>query len=207
MKCSLGISNFLEEISAAAAAAKSLKSCPTLYNPIDGSPPGSLVPGILQARTLEWLPFPSSMHESEKWKWSRSVVSDSLRLHGLQLTRLLCPWDFPGKSTGVGCHHLLRYLLLENDLKVTVHSDTKMVGDCSVLMRRRLSGKAKECLGGALLFPTSQHSPFLDMGTWRSILSKVDYYRASRPSVSQIAYVKLLLNLHYRDITINIITV
>ena len=39
----------------AAAAAKSLQSCPTLCNPIDGSPPGSLVPGILQARTLEWV--------------------------------------------------------------------------------------------------------------------------------------------------------
>ena len=40
---------------AAAAAAKSLQSCPTLYDPIDGSPPGSPVPGILQARTLEWI--------------------------------------------------------------------------------------------------------------------------------------------------------
>ena len=39
---------------AAAAAAKSLQSCPTLGNPIDGSPPGSPVPGIFQARTLEW---------------------------------------------------------------------------------------------------------------------------------------------------------
>ena len=39
-----------------------------------------------------------------KWKWGRSVVSDSLRPHGLQPTRLLRPWDFPGKSTGVGCH-------------------------------------------------------------------------------------------------------
>ena len=38
----------------AAAAAKSLQSCPTLYNPKDGSPPGSPVPGILHARTLEW---------------------------------------------------------------------------------------------------------------------------------------------------------
>ena len=37
------------------AAAKSLQSCPTLYDPIDGSPPGSPVPGILQARTLEWV--------------------------------------------------------------------------------------------------------------------------------------------------------
>ena len=39
---------------AAAAAAKSLQSCPTLCDPIDGSPPGSAVPGILQARVLEW---------------------------------------------------------------------------------------------------------------------------------------------------------
>ena len=44
--------------SPAAAATKSLQSCPTLCDPIDGSPPGSAVPEILQARTLEWLPFP-----------------------------------------------------------------------------------------------------------------------------------------------------
>jgi len=49
-----------------AAAAKSLQSCPTLCDPIDSSPPGSPVPGILQARTLEWLPFLSLMDESEK---------------------------------------------------------------------------------------------------------------------------------------------
>ena len=108
-----------------AAAAKSLQSCPTLRDPINGSPPGSPVPGIVQARTLEWvaisfpnawkrkvkvkslsrvrlfttpwtaayqaplsmgfsrqeywsgLPFPPPMHESEKSKWSHSVVSDS----------------------------------------------------------------------------------------------------------------------------------
>ena len=54
------------------------------------------------------LPFPSPMHESEKWKWSRSVVSDSQWPHGLQPTRLLRPWDFPGKSTGVGCLCLLQ---------------------------------------------------------------------------------------------------
>ena len=129
---------------AAAAAAKSLQSCPTLRNPIDGSSPGSPIPGILQARILEWvaisfsnawkwkvkgksfshvwpsaipwtaafqaplslgfsrqehwsgLPFPSPIHESEKWKSSCSVVSDSSWPHGLQPTRLLCPWDFPG---------------------------------------------------------------------------------------------------------------
>ena len=112
-------------VAAAAAAAKSLQSWLTLCDTRDGSPPGSPIPGILQARTLEWvvisfssawkwkvkvkslsyvrlfatpwtaahqaspslgfsrqehwsgLPFPSPMHESEKWKWSRSVVSDS----------------------------------------------------------------------------------------------------------------------------------
>ena len=44
----------------AAAAAKLLQSCPTLCDPIDGSPPGSSVPGILQARILEWVAMPSS---------------------------------------------------------------------------------------------------------------------------------------------------
>ncbi|XDA73204.1 hypothetical protein R6Z07F_003483 [Ovis aries] len=52
----------------AAAAAKSLQSCPTLCNPRDGSPPGSRIPGILQARTLEWVSIPSPMQESEKRK-------------------------------------------------------------------------------------------------------------------------------------------
>ena len=89
---------------------KSLQSCPTLCDPTDSSPPGSPAPGILQARTMEWVAFPSPMRESEKWKWSHSVVSDSLWPHELQPTRLLCPWDFPGESTGVGCHCLLRWL-------------------------------------------------------------------------------------------------
>ena len=92
--------------------AKSLQSCPTLCDPIDGSPPGSPVPGILQARTLERVAI-SFSNESEKWKWSRSVVSDSSGPHGLQPTRLLHPWDFPGKSTGVGCHCLLRWLFVQ----------------------------------------------------------------------------------------------
>ena len=59
----------------AAAAAKSLQSCPTLCSHIDGSPPGSPIPGILQARTLEWVAI--SFSNAWKWKWSYSVVSDS----------------------------------------------------------------------------------------------------------------------------------
>ena len=69
MKCSLGISNFLEEIS----AAKSLQSCPTLCDPIDSSPPRSPVPGILQARTLEWVA--TSFSNALKWKVKVKLLS------------------------------------------------------------------------------------------------------------------------------------
>ena len=51
----MGFPNILQILLAAAAAAKSLQSCPTLCDPIDGSPPGSPILGILQARTLEWV--------------------------------------------------------------------------------------------------------------------------------------------------------
>ena len=94
---------------AAAAAAKPLQSCPTLCDPTDGSPPGS-PPSLRFSQQEHWsgLPFPSPMQESEKWKWRHSIVSDSSWPHGLQPTRLLRPWDFPGKNTGVGCHFLLQ---------------------------------------------------------------------------------------------------
>ena len=66
----------------AAAVAKSLQSCPSLCDPIDGSPPGSPVPGILQARTLEWVAFSFS----NAWKWKVKVKS-------LSRVRLLAtPW-------------------------------------------------------------------------------------------------------------------
>ena len=54
----------------------------------------------------------SSVSDQENWKWSCSVVSDPQWPHGLQPTRLLHPWEFPGKSTGVGCHCLLRNTLI-----------------------------------------------------------------------------------------------
>ena len=105
-----------------AAAAKLLQSCPTLCNPVEcGSPPGSPIPGILQARILEWI----AISFSNAWKWKVKVKSLSrvrlLVTHGLQPTRLLYPWDFPGKSTGVGCHCLLRNpLLIHNNLKINI---------------------------------------------------------------------------------------
>ena len=59
----------IKDTPAAAAAAKSLQSCPTLSDPIDGSPPGSPVPGTLQTRTLEWV----AMSFSNAWKWKVKV--------------------------------------------------------------------------------------------------------------------------------------
>ena len=59
------------DIYAAAAAAKSPQSCPTLCDPIDGNPPGSPVPGILQARTLEWV----AISFSSAWQWKVKVKS------------------------------------------------------------------------------------------------------------------------------------
>ena len=57
---------------AAAAAAKSLQSCPTLCDPIDGSPPGSSVPGILQEGTLEWVAIAFSLAPTTAWQLSVS---------------------------------------------------------------------------------------------------------------------------------------
>ena len=65
-----------------AAAAKSLQSCLTLWDPIDSSPPGSPIPGILQARTLEWV----AISFSKAWKWKVNVKS----LSHVQI--LATPW-------------------------------------------------------------------------------------------------------------------
>ena len=95
--------------------AKSLQSRPTLCDPIDGSLPGSSIPGILQERTLELV----AISFSNAWKWKVKVESLSPP-HGLQPTRLLCPWNFPGKSTGVECHCLLHVGVINNVAIVSV---------------------------------------------------------------------------------------
>ena len=86
--------------------------CVTPYMAAHQAPPSL---GFSRQEHWSGLPFPYPMHESEKWKWSRSVMSNPQRPHGLQPTRLLRPWDFPGRSTGVGCHCLL-------------HTDTEKAG-------------------------------------------------------------------------------
>ena len=92
----------------AAAAAKSLQLCPTLCDPIDGSPPGSPVPGIIQARTLKWV----AISFSNAWKWKVKVKL----LSHVQL--LATPWTaayqaplsmgFSMQEYWSGCHRLLR---------------------------------------------------------------------------------------------------
>ena len=104
---------------AAVAAAKLLQSCLTLCNPIDGSPPGSPVPGILQARTLEWV----AISFSNAWKWK-------VKRKSLGRVRLLAtPWTaayhaplsmgFSSKNTGVGCHRLLQCMKVKSEKEVT----------------------------------------------------------------------------------------
>ena len=73
---------FLTTTAVAAAAAKSLQSCPTLCNPIDGTPPGSPIPMILQPRTLEWV----AISFSNAWKWKVKVKSFS------RVRLLATPW-------------------------------------------------------------------------------------------------------------------
>ena len=91
-----------------AAAAKSLQSVWLCATPWTAAHQASLSMGFSRQEHWSGLPFPSPRHESGKLKWSRSVMS-----YGLQPTRLLHPWDFPGNSTGVGCHWL--YLPLTSD--------------------------------------------------------------------------------------------
>ena len=119
-------------VSSAAAAAKSLQLCPTLCDPIDGSPPGSLIPGILQARTLEWVAISFSNAGKRKNKvkllsfirllatpWTAAYQAPPSRLQFLSLDLFSLPslgrrrqWQptpvlLPGKSHGprglVGC--------------------------------------------------------------------------------------------------------
>ena len=72
--CDLSLfKGFLNWTSAAAAAAKSLQSCPTLCDPIEGTPPGFPIPGILQARTLEWVAI--SFSNAGKWKVKVKLLS------------------------------------------------------------------------------------------------------------------------------------
>ena len=93
-----------------AAAAKSLQSCPTLCDPIDGSPPGLLHPwdspgkntGVGSHFLLQCMKVESKSEVAQSCPTVCDPMDCSLSI------RLLRPWDFPGKSAGVGCHFLLQ---------------------------------------------------------------------------------------------------
>ena len=96
------------------------QSCPTLCHPMDCSPPGSSIHGIFQARVLEWgaTAFSDSPANFHLTYCYLCVCAKSLHCVCLFVTlcitssQLLCPWDFPGKNTGVGCHVLLQGIFL-----------------------------------------------------------------------------------------------
>ena len=120
------------------------QSCPTLCDPVDCSQSGSSVHGILQARMLEWgslslLQGTQVSHITGGFFtiWATrealeasglfcccccccvaSVVSDSVRPHRRKPTRLRCPWDSPGKNTGVGCYFLFQCIKVKREREV-----------------------------------------------------------------------------------------
>ena len=125
--------------------AELLHLCLTLCNPMDCSPPGSSAYGIIQGKNpgvgshallqgilltteikpvslcfLHWqagsLPLALPGKPQVSLCVSRSVVSNSFCPHGLQPTRLLCPWNSPGKNTEMGCHSLLQGIFLTQGL-------------------------------------------------------------------------------------------
>ena len=116
---------------AAAAAAKLLQSCPTLCDPINGSPPGSAIPGILQARTLEWvaISFSNSFRPKHKYfqnlsHWRASLVAQLIKESAYNAGSLgLIPGL--GRSPKEGKGYPLQYSGLDNSRDYTVHRVTK----------------------------------------------------------------------------------
>ena len=96
-----------------AAAAKSIQSCPTVCDPIDGSPPGSAIPGILQARTLEWVAISFSIKKAESRKidafelWSPLDCKEIQPIHpkGDQSWVFIGRTDVEAETPGITCHN------------------------------------------------------------------------------------------------------
>ena len=164
-------------------------------------------PGFPRQEHWSGLPFPSPMHESEKWKWSRSVESDPQQPHGLQPFRLLHPWDFPGKSTGVGCHCLLCPLFptTSNHLWLFKHHLNFSIGIVSLEIFSALPQGRLIALLSCLIF---LHSPS-PLGMFLVLLARLFFFFFAS-SVS--LFLKLLCFFHtYHSVscrgdTINVLT-
>ena len=116
-------------------------------------------PSLGFSKQEQWsgLPFPSPMHKSEKWKWSRSVMSDSSRPHGLQSTRLLHPWDSPSKSTGVGCHCLLHIGLYKTPKQCMYQAQDKSKLNISISFYLCFSSNFSFPLWGVLSYSANNY--------------------------------------------------
>ena len=115
------------------------------------------LPSLGFSRQEHWsgLPFLSPIHKSEKWKWSRSVMSNLYRPHRLQPNRLLHPWHFPGKSTGVDFHCLLRrvsreYIKLQHNLLKVSLSFHHYWETCMQVKKQQLELDMKKWAGSKL---------------------------------------------------------
>ena len=95
------------------------QSCPTPSDLMDCSLLGSFVHGVFQARIPEWGAIAFSLIYTAAKLLSHFVVSNSVRPHRQQPTRLPSPWDSPGKNTGVGCHFLLQCMKVKSESEVT----------------------------------------------------------------------------------------
>ena len=120
----------------AAAAAKSLESCLTLCDPIDGSPPGSPVPGILQARTLEWV----AISFSNAWKWKVKVKT----LSCVQL--LATPWTAVHQAPP-------SMVFSRQEYWSGLPLPSLMINLDSILKSRDITLPPKVCLVKAMVFP------------------------------------------------------
>ena len=128
------------------------QSYPTLCNPVDCSLPGFSIHGILQARILEWVTISFSRGSSwprdgtqvsliggrcfNLWAtreacWVAQLCLTLLWLHGLQPSRLLCPWDCPGKNTGVGCRFFLQEIFVTKGLNQCLLHCRRIVYHCT----------------------------------------------------------------------------
>ena len=153
--------NIIQSVLIKSAAAASLQSCPTLCNPIDASPPGSPLPGILQARTLEWVAISSS----NAWKWKvkvKSVAQSCLTLsdpmdcslpgssiHGIFQARVL-EWGAIAFIKSTTCKTFLPWrlkllgipiIILHNNFKISVTHNNKhwlLVHKCQVAEKPQL---------------------------------------------------------------------
>ena len=170
------ISNFL---GLSPAAAKLLQSYSTLCDPIDGSPPGSPIPGILQARTLEWV----AISFSNAWKWK--VKGKSLSRVGLSAT----PWTGVHSLPGSSVHGIFQARVLEwgaiafSGLSPVVHRND--CGDKHILAFTLIlsidagdpgliTGSGRSCKeGNSYPFQYSCLENFMERGAWQATVRGV----------------------------------